>query len=441
MKKIRNVLSVFLIVCIALGFARIVFSVASESSESKKLVELADSYVEKKLYQKAINAYTEALDVSEDENVRKKLIKAYVMSYKDGTSSNSDITNALTVMVEKYPKELGYKEVLLKHYYNTHSYTEAYKFYKQLKRQGYESDTITDLGNKILYIYNNKGLTYFEYVRSITGVYVVREGDNEWNEVLPDGEELYAEPFYYISPNNVSSWTVHVSTEKGTRLKDTNGIVEAHITQKFLSSKAYGDGFLPVLNSQGDWQYIDCYADVTKNNKYEDVSSFTNGIAAVKSADKWSLIDTKFKNISSVKFDDIKLFQGGEYVNNDIMVASVGGKYGLYNAKAEVIVEPKYKDIDVYYGDLIAFCDGNNKWGFMDSSGNIVIKPNYVKAKSFSNGLAAVFNGEKWGFINRDGEVVIDYNFLEADYFTSAGTCMVNTYGGSYHLIELKFHE
>lgn len=441
MKKIRIVLSVILVICIAVGFGSIFFNSVSKSTEAKKLVKVADSYVEKNLYQKAIKAYSESLEVSENAAVREKLLKAYRLSYEDGTSTNSDITSALVTMVEKYPKKINYKEQLLQHYYDIHSYRDAYDFYKKLVRDGFESEKITILGNKVKYIYNSRSLSYFEYIRSLSEVFVVREGDNEWNEVLSDGEELYSEPFVYISPNNASSWTVYVSEEKGTRLKDKEGVVEAHITKTPSKSKAYGDGFLPVLNKSGNWSYLDCYGDTINKNKYDDVSSFTNGIAVVKKSNKWTLIDTEFKNVSSVKFDDVKLFQGGEYVNNDIMVASVGGKYGLYNAEGETIVKPKYKEMDVSYGELIAFCDDNNKWGFMDAEGEVVIKPAYKKAKSFSNGLAAVYNGKKWGFINTNGDLVIDYNFMEADYFTSAGTCMVDTYGGSYHLIELKFHD
>jgi len=40
---------------------------------------------------------------------------------------------------------------------------------------------------------------------------------------------------------------------------------------------------------------------------------------------------------------------------------------------------------------LIAF-KNNNKWGFVNEEGKIVIEPQYDNAKSFSYGLAAVFS-------------------------------------------------
>ena len=50
--------------------------------------------------------------------------------------------------------------------------------------------------------------------------------------------------------------------------------------------------------------------------------------------------------------------------------------------------------------------------GFIDAKGQIVIQPEYVMAKIFSEGLAAVATMTRdkkklWGYIDRDGRVVI----------------------------------
>jgi hypothetical protein len=66
----------------------------------------------------------------------------------------------------------------------------------------------------------------------------------------------------------------------------------------------------------------------------------------------------------------------------------------------------------------------NNKWGFIDKKGNIVISPRY-------DGIAAcegVFFAEqnrKWGIINADGDFVaspqfdnVGYSLVEYDYYS-----------------------
>ncbi|MCS7150786.1 MAG: WG repeat-containing protein [Endomicrobia bacterium] len=45
-----------------------------------------------------------------------------------------------------------------------------------------------------------------------------------------------------------------------------------------------------------------------------------------------------------------------------------------------------------------------NKWGFCDKNGNIVIDCKYDYADYFSEGLARVKLGDKWGYIDKSGK-------------------------------------
>ena len=93
--------------------------------------------------------------------------------------------------------------------------------------------------------------------------------------------------------------------------------------------------------------------------------------------------------------------------------------------------------MDNYYGEMIAFQGDNNLWGYVAKNGEIVIEPQFVCAKSFSNGLAAVYDGTAWGFIKPSGKLVIDYNYYYAGYFTEKGVCAVADMEGSYYFIAL----
>jgi hypothetical protein len=44
-----------------------------------------------------------------------------------------------------------------------------------------------------------------------------------------------------------------------------------------------------------------------------------------------------------------------------------------------------------------------NRWGYIDKSGNIVIKPQFELAGNFSDGLAPVVSAGHLSFINKDG--------------------------------------
>ena len=47
----------------------------------------------------------------------------------------------------------------------------------------------------------------------------------------------------------------------------------------------------------------------------------------------------------------------------------------------------------------------NKKWGFINRSGNIVIKPKYTYANLFFEELSLVESKNKYGYINKNGGI------------------------------------
>ena len=62
------------------------------------------------------------------------------------------------------------------------------------------------------------------------------------------------------------------------------------------------------------------------------------------------------------------------------------------------------------------------KWGFIDTKGNVVVEPQFVGVRGFSEGFVAVrIYSEyeyKWGFIDTGGNVVIEPQFSDAMSFS-----------------------
>ena len=67
----------------------------------------------------------------------------------------------------------------------------------------------------------------------------------------------------------------------------------------------------------------------------------------------------------------------------------------------------------------LALVRENGKFGYIDKSGNYVIEPQFSKAKSFSEGRAAVEKSKKWGFIDTSGKWVIEPEYDKVKYFNS----------------------
>lgn len=60
----------------------------------------------------------------------------------------------------------------------------------------------------------------------------------------------------------------------------------------------------------------------------------------------------------------------------------------------------------------------DNRWGYKDEQGKVVIQPQYVWADKFSEGLAGVRIGDKHGYINENGIIVIQPSYASVGKFS-----------------------
>lgn len=82
---------------------------------------------------------------------------------------------------------------------------------------------------------------------------------------------------------------------------------------------------------------------------------------------------------------------------------------------------------------------GTKKWGFVDTKGNVVVKPIFDRVngvgegslcftfdpqKSFHEGLAAIAVGKLWGFIDKTGQIVIKPQFKSVGNFSDGLACV-----------------
>jgi hypothetical protein len=68
----------------------------------------------------------------------------------------------------------------------------------------------------------------------------------------------------------------------------------------------------------------------------------------------------------------------------------------------------------------------NNKWGFIDTSGNWIIKPQFESCEPFIEGMSLYSENGLFGFINTKGEIIIEAIYEDADAFNN-GLAIVNS--------------
>ena len=110
-------------------------------------------------------------------------------------------------------------------------------------------------------------------------------------------------------------------------------------------------------------------------------------------------------------YDDIKEFQDG------FAKVKLDDKYGYIDVSGQLVIKPQFDYTTQPFSEGMAEVKLENKWGFIDKTGNIIIKPQFDDTKSFKDGLAGIYIKNKWGFIDKSGKIIIKPQFDFTDSF------------------------
>lgn len=107
---------------------------------------------------------------------------------------------------------------------------------------------------------------------------------------------------------------------------------------------------------------------------------------------KYILIFTLVLNLFSISAQELALVK-----END--------KFGYINTSGDYVIEPQFEIAKNFSGNLAAAIQ-DKKWGFIDTSGKWVIQPEYDKVKAFNAGYALVLKDKQWNYIDRSNNIL-----------------------------------
>jgi hypothetical protein len=114
----------------------------------------------------------------------------------------------------------------------------------------------------------------------------------------------------------------------------------------------------------------------------------------------------------------------------------VNNKIGFIDSSGKVVIAAQFNNAQEFSEGLCAVRI-NGHYGFIDTSGKVCINPQYDYAMPFSEGLALVFDDGKPLFIAADGNMVIPPHYKEMTSFRH-GRARVKTYSGKIGMINRK---
>jgi WG containing repeat len=196
---------------------------------------------------------------------------------------------------------------------------------------------------------------------------------------------------------------------------DKTGKVVIPVT--FDHAARFSGGLAAVMKGT-KWGFIDKTGQFAIPAIYDRAENVVDGVAFVYLHDKWGLIDAKGKTILPPTFDQIRDFHDG------LAQVRLAGKDGFIDVRGHTVIELKYDDDQVG-----SFSNGRAwvgvgtdyhslKFGYIDTTGAMVIPAKFDAAADFSDGLAAVEINRQWGYIDPTGANVITPRFGEADQFS-----------------------
>ena len=175
---------------------------------------------------------------------------------------------------------------------------------------------------------------------------------------------------------------------------------------QIIETDNYGEE-CAYVNSVGEeiipfGKYLRCYTDTFK----------TVAFVTKKGDDRIVAIDRNEKELFQVKTYD----NGPDYVKDGLFRIVVNDKIGFANMKGEIIIPPTFKTVYPFSEERAAFCidcrqiesgehlvDTGGKWGYIDTKGEVAIPAQYDMAYSFKAGKATVKLGNEKFYVDKNG--------------------------------------
>lgn len=279
--------------------------------------------------------------------------------------------------------------------------------------------------------------------------------NEKWGYVNNKGETIVKPQFDFANEFSEGLAAVEIGSKYG--YINTSGTIIIELQYDYASDFSEELAQVNLPNKSGF---------INKDAKFEivlskgiSVEGFSNGLAAYKEKEKWGYIDKTGKTIVKPKFCDFEIYHffrnnivfesEYDYIANEcklfyygkdgnkkfeydgypfsegLAVVLLKNKYGFIDTTGKMIIKPKFEKIPIFLNPLkVGFSEGlacvkyKGKWGAIDKKGKFIIKPTFDEILTpFQEGLAAVKINNKIGFINNEGKVIIpcEYDTLKLE--------------------------
>lgn len=201
--------------------------------------------------------------------------------------------------------------------------------------------------------------------------------------------------------------------------------------------------------------------EIVLRPRFEFLTDFSDGLAAalthkgswglLRTSGDWA-IEPKFDSLGRLK-DGLAIFGdcGGKVLRPYEFKVPIHCKFGYIDSSGKVLIPAQFTSAEPFFDDRAAVsfsprnaqsalvADPEMSFGYIDRTGLLVIDAVYKEVKPFSEGVAAVKKSigdgkrDRWGYIDKSGKPLTKFEFLGADS-VSEGLARVWTSEGDGYL-------
>lgn len=191
------------------------------------------------------------------------------------------------------------------------------------------------------------------------------------------------------------------------------------IPPSFERGKPFSEGVAAVMKGRL-WGYINKSGSWTIEPRFVSADDFSEGKAFVKTNAKTGFIGPDGTYLFMVEADSAGVFR-----QNRCRII-LGNSNGYIDEKGSIVIPPSYRQGGEFAEGLAPVKTENDTWGFIDSTGKMVVQPQFedvcssgrgVLLRCFSEGLIPVKKDGLWGYMNPSGDLVIPCRFTTAHPF------------------------
>lgn len=265
----------------------------------------------------------------------------------------------------------------------------------------------------------------------------------------------------------------------------TNDVISFKTAEPVNNETLTDNTLYPAAAEDGLWGYVNSAGEMVVEAEYDRVEFFLGNTAWVQKDGLWGAVDSKGQQIIDCVYPEKYQLDDNLY---KICVAVNGHAQSVYNSKGEKIFGIDNGEIGHMDGGLISFSraiDGVQHWGYIDTTGKVVIAPSYksVGAVGLTHAVAQTFDDEMvlvkrsdgtetplpdnvdldglgsnmllyhenglYGYLDMNGQTAIPARFVRGDTFsnnlalvqTDSGYGLINESGDFVVPAEYKFAE